>query len=451
MKKKTNRWEKLEKKPAPLFTPVFGPLTGIRVLLNGSVVAAPFAATMMSDFGAEVIALERPKVGGDTARHQNPQIEANGKHISGAWMQNARNKLSFTLETNLKNEKTKEIFFSLIKESDVWIENMVWIEKLGITDEMLLKVNPKLVICHVNGFGTAGFGGEERELNRACYDPLAQAESGWNYLQGFKDKPPYYAQQYIGDYLTGLFAVNGILMALMNVKQTGKGQVIDASLVESYMRVMDDNFTLWTQMGIQKERQGIKQTAYQPARLFLTGDGKYINLGAYGKAAYEKVMKGFGFDLGKYSYEAAGGTPEAVASDLGKELDQKFDEFFKVHTADEAIDILMKNKIAASIVNNCEDVYKNEHWRKRGDWVKYVDQTLDKEVEAFGFVPKLSETPGKVWRGAPSLGQDTEKILMQLLDYTEDEVEDLLGQGIIDKEIPQAEVLEFQEKKQKLG
>lgn len=145
-----NRWEKLEKKPAPLLTKEFGPLSGIRVLLNGSVVAAPFAATMLSDFGAEVIALERPKVGGDSARHQQPQIRDGEKHISGSWMQNARNKLSFSLETNLKKvPESKEIFLSLIKNCDVWIENMVWIDKLGITDEMLLEANPRLVICHV--------------------------------------------------------------------------------------------------------------------------------------------------------------------------------------------------------------------------------------------------------------------------------------------------------------
>ena len=93
------------------------PLNGIRVLLNGSVVAAPFAATMLSDFGAEVIALERPKIGGDTARHQQPQIKDGEKHISGSWMQNARNKLSFTLETNFnKIPESKEIFLSLIKK-----------------------------------------------------------------------------------------------------------------------------------------------------------------------------------------------------------------------------------------------------------------------------------------------------------------------------------------------
>lgn len=428
-----NRWEKLEKKPAPMFTKAFGALTGIRVLLNGSVVAAPFAATMLSDFGAEVIALERPKTKGDPARHQMPQVRDGDAHISGAWAQNARNKLSFALETNFKKvPESKEIFFSLIKECDVWIENIVWIEKLGLTDEMLLEVNPKLVICHVSGFGTPGFGGEPAYLNRACYDPLAQAESGWCLLQGFPDKPPYYAQQYIGDYLSGLFAVNGILMALRHVEKTGKGQVVDATLVESFMRVMDDNFVLWDQERIQKQRQGVKQLTYQPAGIFETKDGKFINLGTYGKGPYEKVMKAFGFDLDKYSYEAAGGSAEALQSPEGKELDQMFADYFMSHTADEAIEVLLENKLGAAVIKDCKDVMEEKHWQERGDWVTYHDQTLDKNITAFGFAPKLSETPGKVWRGAPKLGQDTEAIMTKLLDYTPEEIAAMKGKGIID-------------------
>lgn len=428
-----NRWENLEKKAAPLLTKEFGPLSGMRVLLNGSVVAAPFAATMLSDFGAEVIALERPKVGGDVARHQKPQIVHEENHISGSWMQNSRNKLSVSLETNLaKVPESKEIFLSLIKQVDVWIENMVWIDKLGITDEMCMEVNPKLIICHVSGFGTPKFGGEERHLGRACYDPLAQAESGWGLLQGFPDKPPYYAQQYIGDYLSALFAVNGILMAYMNMQKTGKGQVIDATLCESYMRVMDDNFTLWNEMQIQKQRQGVKQATYQPAGIFETMDGKYINLGAYGRGAYEKVIKGFGLDLEKYSYEAAGGSKDALESELGQELDKMFADYFKSHTAQEAIDILIDNNLGAAIVKNCEDVLKDTHWRKRGDWVTYKDETLGKEIEAFGFAPKLSDTPGEVWRGAPKLGQDTEDVLTRLLEFSAEEIAALRGKGVID-------------------
>lgn len=236
----------------------------------------------------------------------------------------------------------------------------------------------------------------------------------------------------MGDYLSGLFAFSGILMALRHVEKTGKGQVIDATLCESWMRVMDDNFVLWSKEGIQKQRQGVKQETYQPAGIFPTKDGKFINLGAYGKGMYEKVMKGFGFDLEKYSYEAAGGSKEALESDLGKELDQMFSDYFMSHTAQEAIDILIDNRIGAAVIKDCNDVMSEEHWKERGDWVTYEDQTLGEDITAFGFAPKMSETPGEVWRGAPRLGQDTEVIMKQLLDYTDEEIEALKGKGVID-------------------
>lgn len=428
-----NRWENIERKPAPLFAPGFGPLTGIRVLLNGSVVAAPFAATMLSDFGAEVIALERPKVGGDPARHQKPQIVEGDKSIGGGWIQNSRNKLSFALETNfVKVPESKEIFLSLIKNCDVWIENMVWIDKLGITDEMLMEVNPKLIICHISGYGTPGFGGDQRHINRPGYDPLGQSESGWALLQGYPEREPYYAQQYVGDYLTGLLAVNGILMSYMVAQKTGKGQIIDVSLTESWMRVMDDNFVLWTHSKLLKHRQGIKQLAYQPAGVFECGDGGFINLGSYGKTAYNNVLKGFGIDSVKYSYEKCSSSPEAVASPIGRELDGIFKEFFKKHTAQEAIDICIDSKISAAHIKTAEEVFNEPHWHKRGDWVKYTDQTLNKEVEVFGIIPKLSETPGQVWCGAPALGQDTQRVLTDLLDYSQSEIDALKGKGVID-------------------
>ena len=221
-------------------------------------------------------------------------------------------------------------------------------------------------------------------------------------------------------------------MALRHVEKTGKGQVVDATLVESFMRVMDDNFVLWDQESIQKQRQGVKQLTYQPAGIFETKDGKFINLGTYGKGPYEKVMKAFGFDLDKYSYEAAGGSAEALQSPEGKELDQMFADYFMSHTADEAIEVLLENKLGAAVIKDCQDVMGEKHWQERGDWVTYHDQTLDKDIVAFGFAPKLSETPGKVWRGAPRLGQDTEAIMTRLLDYTPEEIEAMRGKGIID-------------------
>ena len=154
--------------------PEFGPFAGMRVVCSGSLVAMPFAATMLADFGAEVIQIERPGVG-DTLRMLAPFADVNGTKVSTAWAQNARNKLAMSLELNLKHEEVKEIFYGLIKEADIFMENMVWMDKLGVYDEELLKVNPKLVIVHVSGMGHKEFGGLPNVCNRASYDMIGQA------------------------------------------------------------------------------------------------------------------------------------------------------------------------------------------------------------------------------------------------------------------------------------
>ncbi len=427
-----NRWEQIERKPAPIFAPAFGPLSGMRVLLSGTVVAAPFTATMLGDFGAEVIALERPKVKGDPARHQKPQIVEGDRSISCAWAQNARNKLSFAFETDMKVPESKEIFLSLIKNVDVWIENMVWIEKLGLTDEMLLEVNPKLIIAHINGFGTPRFGGMESELNRPSYDPIGQSESGFALLQGYPDRPPTYGTQFVGDYICALMAAGSIMAAYLHVQKTGKGQIVETSLGEAWMRVLDDNFAAWCNIGFLKKRFGVHIPFFQPGGVFECKDGRYVNLGSFGSGAYYKVLKAFDIDPEKYSYEEAGGSPEAIQSPLGRELHGMFKKFFMEHTADEASEICKSNKIGLGVVRTAEETYNDQHWHLRGDFVKYEDQTLGKEVEAFGIHPKLSETPGQVWRGAPALGQDTERILAELLGYSATEIEGFKGKGVID-------------------
>jgi len=426
------RWNRLERKPAPLFTPVFGPLTGIRVMFNGTIVAGPFASTLFSDFGAEVIVLERPKFP-DPYRLQNPRVAGdNGKDISCAWIQNSRNKLSLALETNFKVPESKEIFLSMIKNCDVWIENMVWIDKLGITNEELLEVNPRLVICNVSGFGRPAFGGYEQEMNRASYDPIGQAESGYSLLQGFPDRVPTYATQYIGDYVVALMAFSGIMMALREVDRTGKGQVVETVQAECMMRIMDDNWAAWANTGFLKQRFGTKIPFFQPGNTWQCKDGKYITIGAYGEIAYNRITDCMGISREEFPYLEAALGIEAVHSELGQKLHQKFTEYFENHTAKECSDLLNANRVGAGVLWNCEEVYNHPHWNERDCFVKYVDQTTEKEVGAYGLCPKFSETPGQVWRGAPALGQDTEAILSQLLDYSDAEIAALKGKGVID-------------------
>ena len=149
--------------------PEFGPLAGLRVIGAGSLIAMPFAATMMADFGAEVIQIERPKIG-DTYRSFPPLKKTEQGTAGSSWMQDARNRLSMTLELDLNDPDVKEIVFRLIERSDIFIENMVWLDKLGIHDSELLKINPRLVIVHVSGYGHKEFGGLPEICNQASYD-----------------------------------------------------------------------------------------------------------------------------------------------------------------------------------------------------------------------------------------------------------------------------------------
>lgn len=212
----------------------------------------PFAATMLADFGAEVIQIERPGVG-DTLRMLAPFAEVNGKKVSTAWAQNARNKLAMALELNLKFDEVKEIFYGLIKEADIFMENMVWLEKLGIYDEELLKVNPKLVIVHVSGMGHKEFGGIPSVCNRASYDMIGQAFSGWLYLQGDPDRDPAIAKPYTNDYVSAFATVFAALSGYIYAQKTGKGQVIDVAQFEAMAQYMCGTYTAYTMAGIVGE------------------------------------------------------------------------------------------------------------------------------------------------------------------------------------------------------
>lgn len=425
------RWRNVEKKPAPVFIPAYGPLSGLRILLNGSVAAAPFAATMLSDFGAEVIQIELPRWG-DALRTQRPGITDGDKDVSCTWAQNARNRLSFTLNTNLKIPESKEIFLSLIKNSDVWIENLVWLEKLGISDELLMEVNPKLIIAHISGYGRPQFGGLPEVCDQGGYDPVAQAESGYLLLNGYPDRPPVWATQFMTDYTTGLYIALGIMMALHHAERTGKGQSIDISMVEAIMRQMDDCFSAWLNSGLLKSRFGCKLPVFQPAELFTCQDGRWINIGAFGPIVYDRALRAFGLDPGEFPYLECGASPQAVASPKGVELSRRTAAFAARHTADELKQIMIKAKVPAGIVKSVDEVCNDPHWQQRNTFIQVKDETLARDIKIMGVKPILSETPGAVWRGAPRLGQDTEMILRDLLGYSAGEIEALKGRNLID-------------------
>lgn len=411
--------------------PEFGPLSGIRVITAGSIVAMPHAGNMMADFGAEVIHIERPKVG-DTYRGLAPFAEYEGKKVSTSWAQDARNRLSMTLNLNLSIPEVKDIFLGLIKKADIFMENLVWLEKYGISDEMLMEVNPKLVIVHISGYGRPQFGGIPEVCDRASYDMIGQAYSGFMHLNGDPEPSmPMLTKPWTNDYISALHALFGALAAYINAQKTGKGQVVDVAQFEANARILSDTFVSWTEANVLRTRTGVKAAAFQPYGLFKTKDDRYVAIGAFGPAVYKRFVQALGLDVDYYNFKDCASSVEAVSSEKGRELDRLTIKWVSERTADEVVEHLAKFRVGCAKVNTAEDAVNDKHWLDREDFIEYEDQTLGKTIKAFGIVPKFSETPGKVWRGAPYLGQDNEAVLTKLLGYSTEKINELKEKGII--------------------
>jgi Predicted acyl-CoA transferases/carnitine dehydratase len=410
--------------------PDFGPLKNVRVLCTGSIVAMPHAASLFADFGAQVIQIERPGVG-DTYRGLAPFAKHDGKTVSTSWAQDARNRLSLTMEVNLNIPEIKEIFMGLIKETDIFLENMVWLDKLGINDEEMLKVNPKLVIIHISGYGRPQFGGVPEVADRASYDMIGQAYGGFMWLNGDPDRPPMLTKPWANDYISAMNAVIGGLCAYVHAKETGQGQVVDVAQFEAMGRMLSDTIVSYTEAGITRERSGTKAAAFQPYGLFETKDKRFVAIGTFGPAVYKRCIVALGLDPEYFNFKECSSSLEAVASPKGRELDLKIQEWCKGKDAAEIVEIINKAKVGCSVVNTPADVVNDPHWIGREDIIEYEDQTLGKKIKAFGIAPKLSATPGKVWRGAPTMGQDTDKILKELLGYDEAKIKELKEKKLI--------------------
>lgn len=410
--------------------PEFGPFAGMRVICSGSLIAMPFAATMLADFGAEVIHIERPGVG-DTLRMLAPFAEVNGRKVSTAWAQDARNKLAMSLELNLKFDEVKEIFFGLLKEADVFMENMVWLDKLGIYDEDLLKVNPRLVIVHISGMGHKEFGGVPSICNRASYDMIGQAFSGWLNLQGEPNKDPSISKPYTNDFVSAFAALFGTLAGYTCAQRTGKGQVVDIAQFEAMAQYMCGTYTAYTMTGKVAQRTGNNNPAFQPYNMFRSSDGFLVALGAFGPGVFNRCIPAMGLDVEYFNYKDCSSGPAAVASPKGRELNDTVVAWCASHTAAQIESAMEGARVPCATVNTAKSAFENEHFRSRNDWISYEDQTVGAAVTAFGIAPKLSETPGQVWRGAPALGQDTDAILKTILGYDDAKIAELKAKKLI--------------------
>jgi CoA:oxalate CoA-transferase len=396
-------------------------LENIRVLDLSHVLAAPIAAMVLADMGAEVIHIEPPQ--GDDAREYGPFFGEVDKNHSSYFISLNRNKKGMVL--NLKLEEGKEILRDLIKVSDVIIENYkpFTMSSLGLSWDEVKQINPRIIYASISGFGHDTV---PENLDKPSYDIAAQAYSGLMSITGPENGPPCRVGSSIGDIIAGHQAVIGILSALFYRTKTGSGQYYDGSMVDGLFSILENAVMRYQ---ATKELPGPLGTAHPdiaPFEAIQTSDGWIVvpignnNLWKKFCLAIERNDL-FENDLYKNNH---------LRVSNRKTLSLILNEVLKEKTIKDWAAIFDNIGIPCSPINNIEQIYGDPHIKYRKMLVEMNQPDIGK-IQLIGSPIKLSETPGDVYASAPQLGEHTEEILSNILKITPEEISRLRQRGVI--------------------
>ncbi|MCS3420660.1 CoA transferase [Pseudomonas yamanorum] len=377
------------------------PLSGIKVIEIGTLIAAPFAARLMAEFGAEVIKIEAMGQG-DPLRKWRKLHEG----TSLWWYLQSRNKKSLALD--LKSAEGLDLVKQLLGDADVLIENLRpgGLEKLGLGWDVLHALNPKLTLVRISGYGQTG-----PYRDRPGFGAIGEAMGGIRYTTGNPDSPPARVGVSLGDSLASLHGVIGALMSLLRVKTgQGDGQIVDVSLAESVFNLMESLVPEYDMLGHVRERSGGALPGIAPSNTYLTADGAYVVIAGNSDPIYKRLMTTIGrADLAE-APEFAHNDGRAAKSGL---LDAAITHWTSSQPIDQVLSALEAAEVPAGRIYSVADIVADPHYQAR-DMLLSADLPGGLTVKMPGIVPKLSETPGAVnWQG-PSLGQHTDSILGDL-------------------------------------
>ena len=394
----------------------FPPFNELRVLELGQAVAGPYIGTLLADLGAEVIHIERPKVG-DLARYWIP-IRGD---LSFYFAVVNRNKKSMTLD--LKQEKGREIFFKLAEKADVIIENFVpgVVKKLGVDYESVRKVNPDIVYCHISGFGQDG-----PYRDRPAFDQLIQGEAGIISYTGTK-KTPCKINVPITDLLASLYGVYAILAALLRRERTGEGMEIDVSLFDCAVTMMLNlmNMVIVEGMSDEELRMGTKYFLATPYEPYPAGDGKLVNIVVATEWHWKEFCKAVGLE---HLIDDPRFATNQQRLKHREELERIIVEKLKERPRDEWIELLLKVGVPCGAVNTIREVVEHPQTKHRKTIVE-VDYPGLGKIKLFNNPVKFSGFKVEV-RRPPKLGEHTEEILKSL-GFDDPEIEKLREEGVV--------------------
>ncbi|WP_235735455.1 CaiB/BaiF CoA transferase family protein [Nocardioides alcanivorans] len=378
-----------------------GSLAGVRVLEAGQLLAGPFAATLLADQGADVIKIEAPGTG-DPMREWG---RTDGNSLW--WPVVGRNKRAVTL--NLREEEGQELFLRLVAEADIVVENFRagTFEKWNLSYERLRAVNPGIIFVRVSGYGQTG-----PYSNRAGYGSIGEAMGGLRYVLGDPDRQPSRAGISIGDSLAAMHATVGALSALQHRNVTGEGQVVDASIYESVLAMMESLVTEWDVVGYQRERTGAVLPNVAPSNVYPSRDGQLVLIAANQDSVSSRLFALMGhpeWSEPGHQYSTHVGRGQAQ-----QELDDLISEWTKTVDAEELLALMDTGGVPAGRIYKAADMLEDPHFRARESIVQVPDQTFG-QLRMQNVVPKLSATPGTIrWTG-PDLGQHNDEVYGDLL------------------------------------
>ena len=398
-----------------------GPLAGLKVLDLSIIVAGGTASSLLADFGAEVIKVERPGAG-DPLRNWGPF--ANG--VSLWWKVHSRNKKSITL--NLATPEGQDILKKLAAQADVLIEGFRpgAMERWGLGPDDLQAVNAKLVMLRFSGFGQTG-----PYKDRPGFGTIAECMSGYINMTGFPDTAPNLPPIPLADEIAGVFGAMAGMMALYHRDASGdpdaKGQVVDVSLFEPLFRLCIPHITMFDMLGINRERVGNDFPDAAPRSLYKTSDDRWLGLSATSQSTFERLAQAMGMPdlISRPEFK-----DNAARLENRDSLNDELQGWLGQRDLEEIMDQLIPSGGVVGPVYDAPQIMSDPHYRAREDIIDINDPELGK-TKMLGIVPKFSETPGAVNHAGPNVGEHNQHIYGSWLGLDEGELADMTGQGTI--------------------
>jgi len=400
------------------------PLEGIRVIDLTRIYAGPYCSMLFADMGAEVIKVEPPE--GELIRDNPPMVKEGegGPHDrsrSGYFLALNRNKYGITL--NLKHPKAVEVFQELIKIGDVVLENYApgVMKRLGIDYPLLRKINPRIIMCSISGFGQTG-----RYSERLAFDVISQAMSGLMSITGHPDNPPTRVGTSLGDVNAAVHAAFAIMTALYYREKTGIGQYIDVSMLETMVGILEGGIVRWT---IGKELLtpiGSMNPHEAPMAAFRCKDG-YIIIATVGNEHWQRFCRAVHRPDWAEDPEYRTKRQRWEKKHL---LQEEIEKITAQYTVKEVGEMMDQERVANSPIFNIKQVIEDPHLKDRGYFVD-IDHPVIGKAKIPGIPFKMSETPGSVERPSPLVGEHNELILGKYLGMNREEIEKLKGEGAI--------------------